>query len=227
MLYLEDFIPCVRYGGVNTVKAVDFSGAPTVALPAATTIGGSSVAALGVITSASATALAVGLAGATNPAFVVDSSTALQAAGLKVTGAIAAGTVAIAAISSGADAGLSIDAKGTGLLTLNGTGTGNVKIGHGLTYTTATLTGAGAIGLTTVVTEIVTTGANALTLADGVDGQVKILVMKTDGGDGTLTPTTKTGFSTIVFNDAGDGCSLVFTTTTGWIVFSNNGCTIS
>jgi hypothetical protein len=54
------------------------------------------------VTSASATALAVGLAGATNPAFQVDASTALQAAGLKVTGAVAAGTVALAVISSGA-----------------------------------------------------------------------------------------------------------------------------
>lgn len=95
-----------------------------------------------------------------------------------------------------------------------------------LNSTTSTRTGAGAIDVTSLVTEIVTTAADALTLADGVDGQVKILVMKTDGGDGTLTPATKTGFSTITFGDAGDGCVLVFTTTTGWICVAKHGCTL-
>lgn len=68
------------------------------------------------ITGADAAALAVGLNGATNPAFQVDASTASQAAGAKITGAVAAGTVALAVISSGADASLSIAAKGTGLV---------------------------------------------------------------------------------------------------------------
>ena len=93
--------------------------------------------------------------------------------------------------------------------------------------TTSTLTGAGAVPLTSLVTKIVTTGANALTLADGTDGQLKVLVMKTDGGDGTLTPATKTGFSTITFNDVGDSCLLLFTTTTGWTIVGQNGCTVA
>jgi hypothetical protein len=66
-----------------------------------------------------------------------------------------------------------------------------------------------------------------LTLANGTDGQVKMIVMVVDGGDATLTPTTKTGFTTIVFNDIGDGVTLVYTTTTGWIVTGNFGATIS
>jgi hypothetical protein len=100
-------------------------------------------------------------------------------------------------------------------------------IAGALKSTTSTRTGVGAIDVTSLVTEIVTTGANALTLADGVDGQIKILAMKTDGGDGTLTPATKTGFTTITFDTAGDGCVLVFTTTTGWICVANNGCTLA
>lgn len=232
-------LPLVNIYGLNTNRNVDFTGSTTVALPSGTTINGSSVAALGVITSASANALAVGLAGATNPAFNVDSSTALQAAGLNVIGAIAAGTVAVGVISSGSNASLSIDAKGSGTIGIGATSTGAVTItpattvtgaltlGAAFKSTTATLTGAGAVGLTTLVTKVVTTGANALTLADGTDGQIKIIVMITDGGDGTLTPTTKTGYSTIVFNDAGDGVGLVFTTTLGWIVFANFGATIS
>src|SRR4051812_27035965 len=46
------------------------------------------------VTSASATALAVGRLGATTPAFTVDASIASQVAGLKVTGAVTGGTVA-------------------------------------------------------------------------------------------------------------------------------------
>lgn len=90
-----------------------------------------------------------------------------------------------------------------------------------------TLTGAGAVDLTHAVTLVVTTGANALTLADGVNGQLKTIVMKTDGGDGTLTPTTKTGFTTITFNDIGDGVQLQFFTTIGWVCIANNGATLA
>ena len=69
------------------------------------------------IVSASASSLLVGpTAGGTNPVLQVDSSTGSQAAGLKLTGAVAAGTVALQVLSSGADASLSIAAKGTGTL---------------------------------------------------------------------------------------------------------------
>lgn len=89
------------------------------------------------------------------------------------------------------------------------------------------LSGAGAVNLTTGVTQVTSTGANALTLADGTNGQKKTIVMVVDGGDATLTPTTKTGFTTIVFNDIGDGVQLQFFTTVGWICIANNGATIS
>lgn len=225
--YIENSVPTVKYNGLNTLKAVDFSGAPSVALPAGTTIAGTTATGTSTITSTSANALTVGANGATNPVIKVDASASSVATGVSITGAAAASGVAVATISSGTDEALTVDAKGAGLLTLNGTGTGNVKIGHGLTGSTQSLSGAGAVNLTTTITKITSTGANALTLADGVDGQIKVLVMIVDGGDATLTPTTKTGYTTIVFNDAGDGCVLVFTTTLGWIVVGNFGCTIS
>ena len=53
-----------------------------------------------------------------------------------------------------------------------------------------TISGPGAINLTTLVTEITTTGTDAYTLADGTVGQLKIISMVADGGDGTVTPTT-------------------------------------
>ena len=49
--------------------------------------------------------------------------------------------------------------------------------------TPQTLTGAGAINSTTSITHLVTTGTDALTISDGtMTGQVKYIIMKTDGG---------------------------------------------
>ena len=48
-----------------------------------------------------------------------------------------------------------------------------------------------------------------LTITLGTDG----------GGDGTLTPTTATGWATIVFADAGDTATLKFVdATVGWVI---------
>lgn len=115
----------------------------------------------------------------------------------------------------------------TGLTTLTGGISGTVTTTGGLIGGVQTLAAAGAVNLTTLVTRIDSAGAIALTLADGTNGQMKIIVMGTDGGDATLTPTTKTGYSTITFNDAGDGVVLVFITTKGWIVAGNNGATLA
>lgn len=73
------------------------------------------------------------------------------------------------------------------------------------------VTGAGALDVTSPITHVVTTGADALTLADGVEGQEKFIVMKTDGGDGTLTPANLGNGTTITFDDAGDSAHLIFT----------------
>jgi hypothetical protein len=95
-----------------------------------------------------------------------------------------------------------------------------------ITGSVQSLSGAGAVNLTDLITEITTTGANALTLANGATGQVKIITMVVDGGDGTLTPTTLAGGSTVTFNDVGDGVVLVYGAA-GWVVVGNNGATIA
>ena len=89
------------------------------------------------------------------------------------------------------------------------------------------LSGAGAIDVVTGVTEVTTTAADALTLANGTVGQIKIIVMKVDGGDGTITPVTFAGGTTITMNDAGDSVMLTYATTIGWVLVANNGCTIA
>jgi len=91
---------------------------------------------------------------------------------------------------------------------------------------TQLLTGAGAVDVVSAITEIVTTGAQALTLADGVEGQIKFLIMKTDGGDGTLTPTNFGSGSTLTFNTAGDAAICLFTNG-AWYLMSNQGCTLA
>ena len=97
----------------------------------------------------------------------------------------------------------------------------------GLFGSVQSLSGAGAVNLTDTVTEITSTGTDALTLANGVAGQVKIITMIVDGGDATLTPTTFHDGGTIVFNDVGDSVVLVYHTTIGWKAVVNNGTTIS
>ena len=104
--------------------------------------------------------------------------------------------------------------------------TTNASYGKGVTGGVQQLSGAGAVDTTNLVTEITTTGADALTLADGTAGQVKIITMIVDGGDGTLTPTTLAGGTTITFNDVGDGVVLVYGTA-GWVVVGNNVATIA
>ena len=89
------------------------------------------------------------------------------------------------------------------------------------------LTGAGAVDVVNTVTEITSTAADALTLANGTVGQVKVITMIVDGGDATLTPTTFAGGTTITFNDAGDSVILVYNTTVGWVAVANQGATIA
>jgi len=93
--------------------------------------------------------------------------------------------------------------------------------------TVATRSGAGAVPITAATVRLTTTGANALTLANGVNGQLLTIVMVVDGGDGTLTPTTKTGFATVTFTDVGNAVTLQYFTTLGWMIVANYGGTVA
>jgi len=86
------------------------------------------------------------------------------------------------------------------------------------TATTTSISGAGAVPITGTICEITTTGANALTLADGAEGQHLFLTMIVDEGDGTLTPTNFASGTTITFDDVGDAAHLVFTNG-AWVYF--------
>lgn len=73
------------------------------------------------------------------------------------------------------------------------------------------LSGAGAINLSTKTTQVTTTGTDALTLADGVEGQEKFVVMVAIVGDGTLAPDSLGNGTNITFDTVGDSAHLLFT----------------
>ena len=84
------------------------------------------------------------------------------------------------------------------------------------------LSGPGTVNITQPVTKFTSTGAgNALTLADGVEGQLKtvVYVAEAAGGDtGVLTPTNLGAGTTITFNAIGDACTLQFLGTDWWAI---------
>lgn len=72
------------------------------------------------------------------------------------------------------------------------------------------ISGPGAIDVTSEITEVTTTGGDAFTLADGREHQRKFIVMVSDGGIGTLTPSNLGNGTTITFDDVGDCAELLF-----------------
>jgi hypothetical protein len=87
---------------------------------------------------------------------------------------------------------------------------------NGLTLGTATArAGAGAVPVTASICELTTSGtAQALTLADGVEGQLLTITYKAEGAaadSATLTVANGQGFASIPFNTLGDTATLVFT----------------
>ena len=85
------------------------------------------------------------------------------------------------------------------------------------------LSGAGAVDIVNTLTSLTSTGsAQALTLANGTAGQIKVIVHTVDGGSAVLTPTTKIGFSTITFTAVGESATLIYTAA-GWAIVALNG----
>lgn len=188
---------------------------------------------------------------------MLDAAAGIAGASLNIVGAapttgnLAGGKISIkAGLPSGTGAGgsVSIEAGGSatgtsGSITLNTyTSGGALTVGFGvdssqnavvpngnllLTTTAQTLTGPGAVSLTTPTTHIVTTGADALTLADGVHGQSKFIVMQTFVGNGVLTPTNLAGAdTTITFTAVGNSVHLYFTNSS-WHIMGSRGVTIA
>lgn len=84
------------------------------------------------------------------------------------------------------------------------------------------ISGPGAVDVTTLLTQITTTGTDAYSLANGTLGQIKMISMVGDGGNGTLTPTTFANGTQIVFNDVNDTVTLVYGGN-GWVTMALQG----
>ena len=153
--------------------------------------------------------------------------------------------------ANGSNAGMSIQPSGTGNLTLgavkiNGTtlsSDDSTKItiaeatdvtgtlfSRGNVFGVQRLTGSGStevVSLTDTVTLLITTGSNqAFSLADGVEGQLKIISMVTDGGDGIVTPANFINGTQITFNDVEDTVVLLYQST-GWVCLARQNAIFS
>ena len=95
------------------------------------------------------------------------------------------------------------------------------------------LTGDGAANVTAPVTAFTTdtdsSGNNAVTLANGTTGQLKVLYTKVEATSGqttVVTPANLLGFSTITFDAVGDSAILYFNGT-NWVVVGNYGVALA
>lgn len=108
---------------------------------------------------------------------------------------------------------------------------GNLAVSGGflrLNMPPQSLAGQGAliVNTTSAITNLTTTGNATLSLADGVQGQIKTIIMVTDGGDAVLTPLNRGGFANITFNDVGDTVTLQFNNSV-WYIIGNRGVVIA
>ena len=102
-----------------------------------------------------------------------------------------------------------------------------VTIGGGLAYSVQNITGPGAISLTTPVTLITTSGdsENDYTLADGTEGQLKIIIMKVkDGQNARIEPSNLVGYTAVRLNNVHDNFQLLYGST-GWNIIALQNAT--
>ena len=108
--------------------------------------------------------------------------------------------------------------------------TGNQTFSNAIVGSIQSLSGPGAVNITTGTTAFTSTGAgNALTLANGVAGQFKTIIYVAEAGGadtGVLTPTNFGNGTTITFTNVGDSVVLQFIGTDWWLV-SINGATVA
>ena len=126
------------------------------------------------------------------------------------------------------NANLELNTDGTGTIELQTATnvTGNLTVSGAFIGSRQTISGAGAINLTTLYTEITTTSGDAYTLANGVIGQMKIIVMVVDGGDATITPTTFANGTRVVMDAVHDSVTLIYGAS-GWQVIASRNVVIS
>ena len=109
----------------------------------------------------------------------------------------------------------------------------NIPSWLGLKQASQTITADGssttAPNVTTAITEINATSAtHSCALADGADGQIKIILNTSTSGTNaiTITPTNLRGYTTIVLDAPGETVTCLFKNS-NWNVIADNKATIS
>ena len=109
----------------------------------------------------------------------------------------------------------------------------NIPSWLGLKQASQTITADGssttAPNVTTAITEINATSAtHSCALADGADGQIKIILNTSTSGTNaiTITPTNLRGYTTITLNAPGESVTCLFKNS-NWNVIANQGATLA
>lgn len=89
--------------------------------------------------------------------------------------------------------------------------------------------GAGAISIECKTSYWTSTGANALTLADGSEGQIKTIVHAVDGGSLVITPANFGGATsaTVTLATAGDSVTFEFLKGAWWVTAFNSNAAVT
>lgn len=85
------------------------------------------------------------------------------------------------------------------------------------------------ISFSTVASGFALNGNNTFSLANGTNGQIKVITCTavTAVGTGILTPTTRNNYSTVTFSAAGHAATLQYYTVGGWSVISVRGAVVA
>ncbi len=145
-----------------------------------------------------------------------------------------AGTGSNRAISISSGSAVNLQSSGTTVLAITAGAaavTGTIAVTGAIIATPEALAPAlnagAAVSVSTTSSGLAINGTNALTLANGTNGQIKTIACTavTAAGTATLTPTTANGFTTVAFTAAGQSLTLQYFTTGGWIIISVRGAT--
>ena len=88
---------------------------------------------------------------------------------------------------------------------------------------------ATAVDVTSAITEINASSAtHSCAMADGIDGQIKIIIDTATSGTNaiTITPANLRGYSTITLNAPGESVTCLFKNS-NWNVIANNGAVLA
>ena len=81
------------------------------------------------------------------------------------------------------------------------------------------VTGGGALSVSKSVSFISTTGVESYSLADGVEGQQKIIIMKAHGGNATVTPDNLVEYTSVRLTGVNNSFHLLYGST-GWNIIA-------